>query len=91
MGQEVDRKWPSLQLLEGLGRCPCKETASWVLLYTCPGFELSPHLFLFPLSALTQGQEGSWDPQRPGSVFEFLPLCVHSLISTARETKTQAK
>lgn len=66
---------------------PLYETASWVFLHTCPGFELSWHLLLFPLSPLTQGLE----PQRPGSVFEFLPLCVHSLISTARETETHAK
>lgn len=79
-----------LQLLGGLGWRPCQETLLWVLVPTCPGCELTWRSRV-TVSTLTPESGRALRPQKPASVFEFLPLCVHSLISTARETETRTK
>lgn len=68
----------SLQLLGGLGRCPCEEAASWILLCTCPGFEPSWHLLRFPLSLLTQGLQGPWDHRAQAPCLSSCTLCPFS-------------
>lgn len=71
-------------------RVPRPGTASWALLPTWPGFELSWHSRVtVPIVTADSGTGRALGPQRPGSVFE-LPLFAHSLISTAG-TDTQTK